>query len=706
MAGSNPDLVIRVAANIAALQTDMAAAVATLKSIDGAAASTAASTANLASSTDTLGSSWVARIAEGQLLRDAIRSVLSVIEELAVGIPEEAHQLAILSLQTRISVEDLQVITAATREYGVEGDQLGRALFQLQQRIAGGDANVTTAYHLMGLSIEEVKGKNAVDLFLTTEKGLSTLSGAIQDTAAKDLYGGRLGSSMIAFASGVDDAMEKAKSLNTIASEDSVKAAAAYAEAIDRATHSIHAWFMEMEGGSAQGFNVINDALDKGAGKWNIFVAMVQDFATSSVSGGANATHLATLLDNLSTSAGTSAAAHAKLTAQAQALAAAGGPLADGMSVQLGLHTQIVAALTDEEKAAKFMAATEADSGKALLDWQEQDLDHLKEIGLLTSQNAAAIGVNADQLKRYEAGLAATKAASEALQKASDATWEAMLAKQKLEEAEILAVTKLWAEYDEIVGSGSGSAYDRAGAAIDKWYADTVATHVKAKTDTAEFYAAVSALDDAKWAHLTANELASTAGTKEAAQQAATIAQGQYDFAIAHSDSFRQSAIEALRLTAQAAKDAADQWSATLDPAIDGATTKVIGLTVAAAAMQSQFAGPQAGTGLANGGLTSFEIQARNLAQMVGAGVNYSPAAFGGLPTHAAGGPTIEGPAYLHDSEYVVPKDGALVMSGGGSPIHIYITSPLGTPSAIAAAVDQALMARQRNTGQRMPVSN
>ena len=33
----------------------------------------------------------------------------------------------------------------------------------------------------------------------------------------------------------------------------------------------------------------------------------------------------------------------------------------------------------------------------------------------------------------------------------------------------------------------------------------------------------------------------------------------------------------------------------------------------------------------------------------------------------AAGGPTKEGPAYVHDGEYVVPKNGALVMSGSGS---------------------------------------
>ena len=36
------------------------------------------------------------------------------------------------------------------------------------------------------------------------------------------------------------------------------------------------------------------------------------------------------------------------------------------------------------------------------------------------------------------------------------------------------------------------------------------------------------------------------------------------------------------------------------------------------------------------------------------------------FPSHEDGGPTKEGPAYVHDGEYVVPKNGALVMGDGG----------------------------------------
>jgi hypothetical protein len=76
------------------------------------------------------------------------------------------------------------------------------------------------------------------------------------------------------------------------------------------------------------------------------------------------------------------------------------------------------------------------------------------------------------------------------------------------------------------------------------------------------------------------------------------------------------------------------------------------------------------------------------------------------IPSHKDGGPTVEGPAYLHNDEYVVPKNGALVMNGGGGSsvvVNVYVTQPLASPSAIAAAVDQALTARQLNLGTRFP---
>jgi hypothetical protein len=65
------------------------------------------------------------------------------------------------------------------------------------------------------------------------------------------------------------------------------------------------------------------------------------------------------------------------------------------------------------------------------------------------------------------------------------------------------------------------------------------------------------------------------------------------------------------------------------------------------------------------------------------------------IPTHAAGGPTREGPAMLHDGEFVVPQGGALVKSGGGSvvvnmEVHGTVISEGELKSKIQKAVVEA----------------
>lgn len=85
-------------------------------------------------------------------------------------------------------------------------------------------------------------------------------------------------------------------------------------------------------------------------------------------------------------------------------------------------------------------------------------------------------------------------------------------------------------------------------------------------------------------------------------------------------------------------------------------------------------------------------------------------ATFGG--TRDSGGPVMPGNAYLigkgAQPEMFIPSSpGTMVPNGAGGDVHyhlaISVTQPLGTPDAIAKAVDDALMARQRNTGTRFP---
>ena len=314
-------------------------------------------------------------------------------------ITEEAHSLQILSLQTQINVEDLQVLGGATREYGVDAQQLGRAIFQLSQRIAGGDASVVTGLALMGLSLEDVKNKHGEELFLLVESAAGKLHGTIRDTAMADLYGARLGSSLGALSTGIGEAMDKAKALDTVMSKEAVQAAADYANAIDRTSHNLHAMATELIGPVAQGFNVVAEAAQRGASKWAIAWAMTKDFATNLTISGQHVTNLATLLDHLN-----------QITDQT---AKSTGGAADQ-------HKQIVVALTEEQQHTQFLATLRANASVALSAQNLKDLAELKSLGELDAKNAAGIGVNAAQFEKYKAGIEAAKKATEDLKKAEE----------------------------------------------------------------------------------------------------------------------------------------------------------------------------------------------------------------------------------------------------------------------------------------------
>lgn len=319
-------------------------------------------------------------------------------------ITEEAKALQILSAQTQINVEDLQVLGGATRQFGVSSEQLGRAIFQLGQRIAGGDASVVSGLALLGLSLDDVKGKHGEELFLMVETAAGKLTGTLRDTAMADLYGARLGSSLGALSTGITEAMDKARAMNTIMSADAVKAAADYAIAIERANSNLKAMATTLIGPMAEGFNTVAEAQQKGAGFWAIAAAMAKDFAASNTATGASTSNLADLLDKLNQKTEANAKATAGATDQ---------------------QTKRVVAMTEEEQHAQFLATLQANASVALTAQQVTDLAHLKEIGELNAKNAEGIGVNAAQFAKYTASLEAAKKATEVL-KAAQAEADAL----------------------------------------------------------------------------------------------------------------------------------------------------------------------------------------------------------------------------------------------------------------------------------------
>jgi hypothetical protein len=217
----------------------------------------------------------------------------------AKDILDDASALKDLSQQTHIGVEELQLLAGAMSEFGVDADTLGKGLFALSRRIAGGDDAVADALAQMGMSLKDVQGLQGEELFLEIERGLATLQGSLRDTTASELFGSRLGMAMAGASEGIDDAMDSARRLNTVMSKESVDAYDRYDEAIKRASRSLSAMAANMLGPVAEGFNALTAAMGQGAAKWDIFVAMTKDFAASNIFTGQSTSNLTKLLDDL-----------------------------------------------------------------------------------------------------------------------------------------------------------------------------------------------------------------------------------------------------------------------------------------------------------------------------------------------------------------------------------------------------------------------
>jgi len=313
----------------------------------------------------------------------------------------DASALADLSTQTHINVEDLQTLAGAMSEFGVDADTLGKGLYKLSKGIAGEDASVSHGLHLMGMSLKDVEGLNGRELFLKIEDGLATLQGGLRDTAAAELFGGRLGAAMAGASEDIKGTIEKWERLNHVASAESVAAMDEFGESIARAEKNMSSIAANMIGPLAEGFNVLYDAATKGASKWELFLGLLPK-GLGLVGTGTEG--LATAIDHLNKKQDENTEA-AKRSA-------------------LG-HGETVKAIDTRTKAEQFMAALEKDAAGELTAAQLTNLGHLKEIGKLTSENALGVGVTTGQFAKYMADQAAAlKIREKATQDAAKATTE------------------------------------------------------------------------------------------------------------------------------------------------------------------------------------------------------------------------------------------------------------------------------------------
>ena len=374
---------------------------------------------------------------------------------------------------------------------------------------------------------------------------------------------------------------------------------------------------------------------------------------------------------------------------------------------QQGLNDQVVPAT---EYTKQYVAAWE-ELNKTGVDYQATIDATQPEAGRADSV------LPAGRRQREDAGRGLSRRSAPRVSHAIDA-----IQKKSIEAS--TSITKIWNEYTDIVGTGSQTAYQKAEAAIDKWYADDLAKHQASKTDTAAYYDAIAALDDAKYAALAKNRLADDKDSKLHLENQAAADQEAYQFALANQDQFSQQHIQKLRDTADASALAAARWGTAFEDAATTAGAAVDKLTGAIDAVTSSLhALGQTGDMAEQQALASVmkTVDASGIGQMMKMGTTnvntmnaYEAAIAQGMAAlgyqvqpRASGGPVSAGTPYMVGEagpELFVPSSGGTIMpNGGGMAVTLNITQPLGTPSQIAAAVSSALADAMRRYGVRLP---
>ncbi len=154
--------------------------------------------------------------------------------ELVNEAAEDAKQLRNLSTETQIGTEALQVLSLATKDYGVDSSELARGIFQLSKRIAGQDDSAAAAIGTMGLSIRDLKGLAPDQMFLTIMRAVNGIPDpTIRSSIAAELFGTRFAQALLKIGPGLDELVNKIKGSNSVISDETTKALADYAIATD-----------------------------------------------------------------------------------------------------------------------------------------------------------------------------------------------------------------------------------------------------------------------------------------------------------------------------------------------------------------------------------------------------------------------------------------------------------------------------------------
>lgn len=592
-----------------------------------------------------------------------------------------AGQFEDLSRATGLSIRDIQLWNYVGIEANLTAEDLGRGIEQLSSKLANGDKNATDAVSSLGLSIKTLLAAGPNQAFLDVSDAVSRIQDPMTRAGvATEVWGGKLGKSLLPLlgeSGGLRGLLDEAAKSTAIMSDETVQAADRFEKSWKKAWLSFEAFLAG---------TTVADA-------WHDFWVKV---------GVAQARSTDELTRN---------AAAAKDNAEAQ-----GAQAAAGASVLTNADLLYNRLKSLRESALEPLTLSQRDAIVELTNYGESQAVVAKLVG--ASEQAVHLYVEAVKQKKEEEKLADQETANRQaeLSKAYEQLYKAIGA----------------ASHDTMTAQIT-DAYMSAQASIDAM--------AKKKGYSIEAEMAIWQAADQTAANIIQRTLESDQFTREHYRLIADKAEEAYKFALDHAGSYTTAEIQLLREKYRDAERASNHWAATAydDMAkASSATAAHVAQVQRLVDMVHTLAGEyisaaEAQKRLTGGGSFTYDLTSEAGVQQYrqmnpGMNVNWSDAqlmAFaknGGTlqqlmtmgvismkpySARADGGPVSSNTPYLvgeRGPELFVPQSsGAIVpnQSMGATQIVIHVTQPLGTPEAIAAAIDQALTARMMNTGTR-----
>lgn len=171
--------------------------------------------------------------------------VLGKVFDIAQKIGAQASAIRDLSTETGIAIEPLQILGNATKDFGVTTEEVARGVYNLSKRIAGDDASAAAAIGLLGLNIAQLRAQKPEEMFLTIVRALNQLPASMRAVVASDLFGGKLGATILKIGPDLDQMIAKVKAAGEFMSEDAVKGADDFADQIDHLNNQMMAFLAD-----------------------------------------------------------------------------------------------------------------------------------------------------------------------------------------------------------------------------------------------------------------------------------------------------------------------------------------------------------------------------------------------------------------------------------------------------------------------------